>query len=98
MMTRFAVLTAAFATLLVCGTASAAECDRACLNGIVEKYIAAMAAHDPSKAPIAKGTRYSENGVSLTLPDGIWRTVGSIGVYRLIRGRSEAQKDGFKEY
>jgi hypothetical protein len=45
MKTRFAVLAAGIATLMgVCGNATAAECDRACLNGIVEKYIAAIAA------------------------------------------------------
>jgi hypothetical protein len=36
--------------------AATADCDRACLNGIVEKYVAALRAHDPSKAPIARGT------------------------------------------
>jgi CubicO group peptidase (beta-lactamase class C family) len=59
------------------------SCDRACLEGIAEKYLAAMSAHDPSKAPIATGTRFTENGVELPLPDGLWRTAGVIGPYRL---------------
>jgi len=64
--------------------ASAAEsCDQACLKGIAEKYLAAMLAHDPSKAPLAQGSRYTENGVELTLPDGLWRTADSLGKYRL---------------
>jgi hypothetical protein len=96
MKARFAVLAAGIASLMgVSSIATAAECDRACLNGIVEKYIAAMAAHDPSKAPIAKGTRYSENGVDLTLPDGLWRTVGKVGVYRLIVADPKEGSVGF---
>src|SRR5688572_16321758 len=62
---------------------AAEKCDRACLNDFAEKYIAAMAAHDPSKAPFAKNARYTENGVELPLPDGLWRTIQSIGPYRL---------------
>lgn len=42
-----------------------------------------MIAHDPSKAPIAHGARYTENGVELTLPDGLWRTADALGQYRL---------------
>ncbi|HEY4213615.1 MAG TPA: hypothetical protein VGM84_19210 [Steroidobacteraceae bacterium] len=63
--------------------ANAAACDGACLTGIAEKYLAGLLAHDASKAPIAKGTRYSENNVDLPLPDGLWRTVDSLGKYRL---------------
>ena len=64
-------------------SATAATCDRACLESISEAYLAALQAHDPSKAPFARGARYTENGVELTLPDGLWRTVGRIGAYRL---------------
>jgi len=64
-------------------TADAVSCDRACLDGIAEKYLSAMLVHDPLKAPLARGVRYTENGVELTLPDGLWRTVQSIDTYRL---------------
>jgi len=75
--------------LIVCAlaahhaSASPADCDRNCLNGIAEQYLTALKAHDPARAPLAPGTRYSENGVELPLPDGLWRTVGSIASYRL---------------
>jgi hypothetical protein len=61
----------------------AAECGRDCLTALAEKYLAAMLAHDPSMAPLASGVRYTENGVELALPDGLWRTVGSVASYRL---------------
>lgn len=65
------------------GAAESASCDGACLQQLAEQYLAAMVSHDPSRAPFARGARYTENGVELTLPDGLWRTVGSIGAYRL---------------
>jgi hypothetical protein len=46
------------------------DCDRACLEGLAEQFIAALVAHDPSKVPLAKGVRYSENSVPLPIPDG----------------------------
>jgi hypothetical protein len=63
--------------------AAGAACDRACLTGVAEKYLVALAAHDPSKAPMAKGTQYTENAVNLPMPDGLWRTVTAVGPYRL---------------
>lgn len=102
MKSRFAVLAASTTALLgvsmfthAPAIAAAADCDRVCLNSIVEKYIAAMQSHDPSKAPIARGTRYTENGVELPLPDGLWRTVGTIGVYRLIVADPKEGSVGF---
>lgn len=62
---------------------AAGSCDRQCLVRIAEQYLAALVAHDPSKAPIARDARYTENGVELTLPDGLWRTADSLGKYRL---------------
>ncbi len=65
------------------GATGSAGCDRACLNAVAEKYLAAMVAHDPTQAPLAHEVRYTENGVELTLPDGLWRTAESVGAYRL---------------
>jgi len=62
---------------------AAAQCDRACLEQVAENYLSAMLAHDPAKAPLARDARYTENGVELTLPDGLWRTVDKVGRYRL---------------
>lgn len=63
--------------------ASAADCDRACLTAISEQYLNAMVAHDPGKAALGPEARYTENGVELTLPDGLWRTASALGKYRL---------------
>jgi hypothetical protein len=58
-------------------------CDRACLQAVAETYLAAMLAHAPGKAPLALNARYTENGVDLSLPDGLWRTLDKLGDYRL---------------
>jgi hypothetical protein len=66
------------------GVAVAESCDRSCLSDTAQKYLAAMLAHDPAHAPLAHNARYTENGVELPLPDGLWRTLGSVGKYQLL--------------
>ncbi len=58
-------------------------CDRQCLIDLGEGYLKAMAAHDPAAGPISETARYTENGVELLMPDGLWRTVSGVGDYRL---------------
>src|SRR5215468_1165296 len=66
------------------GSASAAPaCDRQCLEGFVDRYLDAVLAHDPSKVPMTKDVRYTEDGQLLTLGDGMWRTLHAKGHYRL---------------
>jgi len=62
---------------------SPADCDRACLEDLSEQYLRAMPTHDPAHAPLASSVRYTENGVELPLPDGLWRTASALGKYRL---------------
>jgi hypothetical protein len=47
-------------------------CDRACLVGITDAYLAALAAHDASKAPLARGVRFTENTGVLDVGEGLW--------------------------
>ncbi|MEO8465019.1 MAG: hypothetical protein ABI640_06730 [Gammaproteobacteria bacterium] len=53
-------------------THAAATCDRACLIGIADIYLAAIAAHDPAKAPLAANVRFVENVKRLKPGEGIW--------------------------
>ena len=57
------------------------QCDRACLQSTVDQVLAAMVAHDASKAPLAPGVRYTENGQTLALNDGFWNTASGRGKY-----------------
>ena len=63
-MRRLAVAAAACMALATwTGAASAAseKCARACLDKLVDTYIAALVAHDPSKVPLAKNVKFVEN-------------------------------------
>jgi hypothetical protein len=70
-------------------------CDRACLEPFVDKYLDAMVAHDPSKAPFARGVKFTENGQRLELGDGLWNTLTGKGTFRLFVTDIEAQQVAF---
>jgi hypothetical protein len=77
-------LTALAAAALLTGSAHAAPaaCNRACLDGITDRYLEAMAANDPSRAPFAAKIKLTENGAILKPGDGLWRTATGLGAYR----------------
>jgi hypothetical protein len=62
--------------------AQAADCDRACLKGMITKYVDAMVAHDSSKLPLANPVRFTEDSQDLKLGEGLWKTVTKKGDYR----------------
>ncbi len=97
MKTKFSILCGAAAVLATVAQAApgAANCNRGCLEAIPEQYLAAMVAHNPSQVAIAPGTRYTENGVELKLPDGLWRIASSVGKYRLKVSDPETGEIGF---
>jgi len=90
-----ALITITLMTGAAISAAASPSCDRACLEGVAEKYLAALQAHDPSKAPLARNARFTENGAELPLPDGLWRTAGNIGPYRLFATDPNAGSIGF---
>jgi hypothetical protein len=47
-------------------------CDRSCMTGLVDQYLAAMVKHDPSGLPLAKGVRYTENTAEIQVGEGLW--------------------------
>jgi hypothetical protein len=49
-------------------------CDRACLLGIADAYLAALVAHDPAKAPMAPNAKFTEQAQVLKVGDGLWKT------------------------
>jgi hypothetical protein len=60
-----------------------ARCDRACLEGLLDRYVDALIAHEPARLPLAAGVKFTENGQRLELGDGLWRTVTGKGAYKL---------------
>jgi hypothetical protein len=61
----------------------AASCNRACLEGWVDRYFAAVIADDPNAVPLAQNVRFTENGQVLPVGEGLWKSMKSAGNYRL---------------
>ncbi|HET7923344.1 MAG TPA: hypothetical protein VFL30_00510, partial [Rhodanobacteraceae bacterium] len=57
----------------------AASCDRACLEGWVDRYFAAVIADDPRAVPLAANVRFTENGQVLPVGEGLWKSMKSAG-------------------
>lgn len=74
----------AFVCLLLPGAASAqGRCDRDCLIGVSQRYLDALAAQEPARAPFAGSVRYTENGQRLLIGDGMWNSISARGTYTL---------------
>jgi len=66
--------------LLLSGNVHAANntnCDRACLNTLADHYVAALLAHDPGKASLAKNVRIVENIKAIQPGEGLWKTASA---------------------
>ncbi len=81
-----ALLAAVAALVFTVGPASSATrpCDRACLEGYIDKYLDALLAHDPHRLPLAKGVTFTEDGQRLVLGDGLWGTIEAKEGYSLV--------------
>lgn len=58
-----------------------ADCNRACLEGLVDQYLAAVIAHDPSRLPLSADVMYTENKQALPVGDGFWNLASGRGNY-----------------
>src|ERR1044072_3820711 len=53
-------------------------CDRVCLIATAKTYLAALAAHDPAKAPLAPNFKLVENAEPTKAGEGLWKTASSV--------------------
>ena len=58
------------------------NCDRACLEGVMNQYLAAVVVHDPKRLPLSDDVRYTENDQALKVGDGFWKTAAGTGSYK----------------
>lgn len=99
---------AAFALTTVAGMASAASdppgdvplpvqaCQRECLQGYMDKYLAAMAAHNLDPNLFARNVKFTENGVEMPLGnEGLWATASGVGTYKFYVPDVETQQVAF---
>jgi hypothetical protein len=84
-------------TCLPVGTSFADEapCDRSCLEGFANRYLSALAAHDPSKAPVAANVKYTENQEILRFGTGLWSAGAEAGSYRIFASDPENSQIAF---
>ncbi|RIV80071.1 hypothetical protein D2V17_19650 [Aurantiacibacter xanthus] len=57
--------------------------DRTALYAVLDSYLAALKARDPSRVSWGETVRNSENNVALMLGDGLWNTITDLGPYDL---------------
>jgi hypothetical protein len=73
--------------LLALATAPSAalsqDCDRACLETLLDAYVEAVVARDPQRLPLAADAKFTENGQRLAVGDGLWHTATGGGGYAL---------------
>jgi hypothetical protein len=62
--------------------AVAGQCDEACLKSVMDGYLKALQAHDPSRLKVAPHVRFTENGVAIPLGEALWVTFSGLGPYR----------------
>ncbi len=71
-------------------------CDRACLEGFVDRYLDAMLANDVSPKLFARNVKFTENGVHLPLGnEGLWFGMSGKGTYRFYVPDVETQQVAF---
>lgn len=56
----------------------AADCDRACLEGVMKTYIEGLSRRDPSRVPFATDVRFTENNVEMPVGEGLWATATAV--------------------
>jgi len=75
----YAAVTVAASITVTSSALGQGSCDRECLRTMLDRYLAAVVAHDPSAAPVVVGFRQTENAINVAPGDGMWRSVTGLG-------------------
>jgi hypothetical protein len=84
-----------FVLLSVCSlqqTALGQDCDRSCLENLVDTYLDAVLANEPAALSLARDLRFTENGQRLEIGDGLWNTLKAKGGFRIFIADVPAQQ------
>ncbi len=57
---------------------NSSECDHECLVGFTNRYMDALLHKDPSRIPLARDVKFTENDVLMPIGEGIWATISSV--------------------
>jgi hypothetical protein len=58
--------------------AAPGACDRACLLAVMSGFIDGLVAHDHSKLKLAANVKYTDNGATAQLGEGLWMTASKL--------------------
>ena len=89
-LTAFAAVVSLAFAIAPAAAQGRASCDRTCLTGLLDRYVDALVAREPSRLPVTATVKFTENGQRLDLGDGLWHTVTGKGGYRLDMADVEA--------
>ena len=89
-LTAFAAVVSLAFAIAPAAAQGRAACDRTCLTGLLDRYVDALVAREPSRLPVTATVKFTENGQRLDLGDGLWHTVTGKGGYRLDMADVEA--------
>ncbi|HWK55170.1 MAG TPA: hypothetical protein VNR18_12415, partial [Hyphomicrobiales bacterium] len=67
------------ALLLAPCALQAQDCDRACLQDVLDQYLNAVVNNTPDDAPLALGVRQTENAINVAPGQGTWQSVTALG-------------------
>jgi hypothetical protein len=71
-------------------------CDRACLDRLVDAWLAGLVAHNTSLVPIAKDLKFVENTVPIKPGEGLWKTASAApSTFKIYVPDPVAQQVGF---
>ena len=80
-LTSLIAATLAVPTLTAQASRIPADCNRTCLEGVINQYLDAVVAHDPKRLALAADAKYTENEQLLDVGDGFWKTATGRGSY-----------------
>jgi hypothetical protein len=78
------------------GASSDSSCDYTCLTSMIDQYLKALAAQDPSRIPVAGRAKFTENTILLKLGSALWGTVSGVGTYKLYFADPQTGQAGFE--
>jgi hypothetical protein len=71
------------------------NCGRACLDGLIDQYLDALAGNDPTRLPVTATVKFTEDGQRLNLGDGLWNTATGKGTYKFYMDDVQGGEVGF---
>ena len=70
------------------------KADRKQLEGLIDQYLDAVVAHDPTRLPLAKTVKFTENAQVIPVGEALWATASDNATYRLYPCDPEAGQAG----